>query len=247
MDADEVRLAEQWIELAARHAQLLLHLRGGWELVVVDDAHAERPGATSHAAPDATETHDAQRGATDVVPEQHVDRPAGKGAAADETVGLEQPAAGRHQQGEGEIGGGVVEDSGRVGDHDAVPGGGGDVDVVVADRHVGDDLEPGGAQDLLADRIHQLGDHALRSLRRLPQRLDRVSVLVGKQAQLGRLPQQGRAGLEDRVRQHDHRPRFAQGCNPSCAAMGLRASRTVATCSSKGTPSSSAPVSSSSR
>ena len=51
------------------------------------------------------------------------------------------PRRGEDQE-EGEVGGGLVEHPGRVAHRDAELGGGGDVDVVVAHRDVGDDLQP---------------------------------------------------------------------------------------------------------
>ena len=164
VDADEVRLAEQRVEVGARHAELALDLLRRRHLVVVDDAHSEAARPPRHAAPDPAETDDAERRAADVVAEQHVDRPAAEGAAADEVVSLQHPAAGCHQEREGEVGRGVVEDTGGVGDHHAVPRGGGHVDVVEADRHVGDDLQPWCAEHLIADCVHQLADHPLRAL-----------------------------------------------------------------------------------
>src|SRR5207249_11451336 len=72
---------------------------------------------------------------------------------------------------------------------------------------------------------------------------------VGRISQdLGRLGQDRGAGVEDGMHQQDSGPPAgAHGFSPSSCAIGFRASRTNSTCSSKGTPSTSAPATSSSR
>src|SRR5439155_7885088 len=65
------------------------------------------------------------------------------------------------------------------------------------------------------------------------------------------LCEQGRTRIEEVMHEQNlrlaRRGRSAQGFNPSSWAIGLRASRTFSTCSSKGMPSDSAPATSSSR
>src|SRR4051812_38233686 len=74
----------------------------------------------------------------------HERSPAVKAAFADEAVAFGYAAGGGHEECEGEVGGGIGEDAGGVGDGYAPAGGFGNVYIVVAYGHVGDDLEVGG-------------------------------------------------------------------------------------------------------
>src|SRR5207253_294788 len=73
----------------------------------------------------------------------HEGTPAVEAAFADEAIALGYAAGGCHEEGEGEVGGGVGEDAWGVGDGYAPAGGFGNDDVVVAYGHVCDDLEVG--------------------------------------------------------------------------------------------------------
>ena len=75
-------------------------------------------------------------------------------------LGVGRPPRRREDQEEREIGGGLVEHPWRVADRDPELGRGGDVDVVVAHRHVGDDLQPRHArpQDVGVDPIGEDAD-----------------------------------------------------------------------------------------
>ncbi len=68
--------------------------------------------------------------------------------------GLGNAARGRHQQRPAEVGSGFIEHIGRVGDHDAGAGGGVDIDVVIANRHVGDRFQARARGEQL--RVHPL-------------------------------------------------------------------------------------------
>src|SRR6202012_2175348 len=76
-------------------------------------------------------------------------------AGEDQPPPRAQPPAGGEDQGEGEVGGRVVEDAGRVGDDDAAPGAGGEVDVVEADGDVAEaaQLRAGGIDELVVDAV----------------------------------------------------------------------------------------------
>ena len=101
--------------------------------------HPEAGGAPGDRLADPPEADDPERravdvGAEDSWPGSHVCQSPLR-ANGDR---LGEPARRRHQQREGEVGGGVGQRVGRVADRDAARGGGVDVDVVVADRVVGD-------------------------------------------------------------------------------------------------------------
>ena len=73
----------------------------------------------------------------------------------DVALAFRDAARGAHQQREGKVGGGVGEDTGRIPDRQLAGGGGGDVDIVKAHRHLADDLE-------LRGGIHQFGIDLVR-------------------------------------------------------------------------------------
>src|SRR5207302_1448807 len=138
--------------------------------VVIEDAHAEAETAASDRAADPAEADHAEGLAVDVGAPQEVPFPRLPLSGARIGVGLDDPAGGGHQQREGEIGGGLGEDVGRVGDDDAASGGGGDVDVVVADGDVRDDLQVGRrGQHLVIDGGDDVADQAVLALKPLDE------------------------------------------------------------------------------
>ena len=96
-----------------------------------------RPGGPT-ARPMRPQPDDAHGRAGHVVAEEAVDRPAraSRRRAGARSASVVRPP-GHEGQGEGQVGRALVEHPGRVADGDAELGGGGDVDVVVADGHVG--------------------------------------------------------------------------------------------------------------
>src|SRR5205823_8179009 len=102
--------------------------------------HAKAGGAASDRATDATETDEAERGRVHVDTEEVADVEAGPATAAQVGLGVGGAARRGEEQQEGEVGGGLVEHTRRVAHRDAEVACGGDVDVVVAHRHVGNDL-----------------------------------------------------------------------------------------------------------
>ena len=83
---------------------------------------------------------------------------------------------GAEDQRQRQVGGGVVEHAGGVGDGDTAAGGGPEVDVVVADGDVGDaaQLRAGGVEELVVDAIVQQGEHGVGAGDQ-PQQLSRVA------------------------------------------------------------------------
>jgi hypothetical protein len=160
-----VGFAEEGRQVSGGRVQLALDSGVGLDRIVVEHAHAESLGPTRHRAPDPAETDDAQCLAVDVGPPQQSPSPGLPLAGADVGVGFHDAPAGRHEQSPGEVGGGLGEDVGRVGDDDAMTAGGRHVDVVEAHGHVGDDLQPGrGLQQLFVDRRDDVTDQTGPSL-----------------------------------------------------------------------------------
>ena len=136
---------------------------------------------------DAAVADDPERGAVHVDAQEVADVEPGPAALAEVGLGIGRPPRRREQQEEGEIGGGLVEHPWRVADRDPELGSGGDVDVVVAHGHVGDDLQPRRArpQDVGVDAIGEDAD-------------DRVDV-TGRGAQVGGGPGLVAGALHDLV------------------------------------------------
>ena len=84
----------------------------------------------------------------------------GQRFAAQVGLGVVQKTRGREDQCEREVGGAVVEHAGRVAHDDSVLACRRDVDVVVADRDVGDDLQPGSRARRQHAGVDAVGEHA---------------------------------------------------------------------------------------
>src|SRR5216683_6111313 len=245
---DEVGLRKQPVQVDTGSGQLLLSV--GWEglWVVVEDAHVEAFGTVRNASSDAADADEAERGIENIGTEHHVDRPPLELPLAREVVSLDHPPRRRHQKRECEIRRGVVEHARRVRDHYLVGGRGSHVDVVETDRDVADDLQTRSGKHRLANWIHQLAHDANTALRRLPDAHFVERPVGWIRHHFRRLGEDRRPWIEDWM--HEEHPRLApraHGFRPNSCAIGLRASRTISTCSSKGIPSDSAPAMSSSR
>ncbi len=120
---------------------------------------------------DAAIADDTEHRAVHVDAQEVADVEPGPAALAEVGLGVGRPPRRREQQEEGEIGGGLVEHPRRVADRDPELGSGGEVDVVVAHGHVGDDLQPRRArpQDVGVDAIGEDADHRVHVGDRGPQ------------------------------------------------------------------------------
>ena len=108
----------------------------------VDDLHPERARPRRDGAADLAVADDPERLALQPAAEHEVDRPRPRLARADQPLALPHPARDREQQRDREVGRRVGQDAGRVRDDHAARAGRVHVDVVVADRDVGDDAQP---------------------------------------------------------------------------------------------------------
>ena len=164
MDRDEVRLAQQVVELAPLGGRGVG--RRLVEDVVPEDVHAEGVHAAGDLAADPPEADHAEGFALRVVGERGLALAAAPGAAA--VVGLEAHQTAREHQHErgGEVGDGVVEHARRVAERDAVGGEEVDIEGVVADRGGGDDLELGrGGEQFVVHADQRVEQDAVRSRR----------------------------------------------------------------------------------
>jgi len=130
--------------------------------VLVDDTHVEAERAPSHGAPDSPEPHDSEGLAVDVRAPEEVPLPAVPLARACEAVGLHDAPGGGHQEGPREIRRRLGKDVRCIGDDHAAAASRRDVDVVVADRDIGDHFHGGRRrEDLVVDRADDVADEAV--------------------------------------------------------------------------------------
>ena len=137
VDGDEVRFAEDAVELAAFDTEGSRTLFGN-EGVVAQDAHLKANGAAGDFATDISKPKDAERLAADFDAEEAGASPL---AGMHGSIGGRNVASHRHQQGNGVLGGGDGIALGGVDDDDATFGGSIEVDIVDADTGAADDLE----------------------------------------------------------------------------------------------------------
>ena len=142
VEADHVRGLGHLRELQAARTEVALGVRIR-RARCVDDLRSERAGHLRVAAADPAHADDADGGAAQLEPAVGGGVPALPAALAQVALGVAHPPAGRERQREGELGGRLGQDAGRVGHRHPALAAGVEVDVVVADREVRDNLEAG--------------------------------------------------------------------------------------------------------
>ena len=137
--------------------------------VVIDHLHPEAErAALRDALPDPAHAEHAERRAVDIAAGEEVDGPLGPIAAAQVMLALGDAPRRREQKREAEVGGRLVEDAGRVRERDAAFSAGGEVDVVVADRHARDGAQRRAAlEHRVVDRIRARDEGAFLALQPL--------------------------------------------------------------------------------
>ncbi len=140
-----------------------------------------------------------------LAPEQVVHVPAPAGATADHALALAEPAHDHQDQRHRDVGRGVGEHAGRIGDEHPAGGAGGDVDVVVAHGDVRDDaqLRPGGVEEGVVDPIAQQRHDRVGARDRRVQLVDRKRSLLHVRVHLAGLAQQLEGRLGHAARHHD--------------------------------------------
>ena len=125
-----------------------------------------KPNGTALAATacPVTVANDAQCLPVQFVAEHEVQRPAFPAATPDQTIAFTDAAGDVHDERPGKVGGCLGQHFRRVGDDDAAGGRRRDVDIVVADRHVRDYLQPrSGVHYVCREHIRQQTHHAFLS------------------------------------------------------------------------------------
>jgi len=162
MEGDEVRLAEQILQVPVLRCEFLLDL-GGWPAgVVIEDAHGEPAGTAGQGLPDSAEAHDAEGLVMDVLTQHHERPPDPRGTGAEETVAFCDTPGRRHHQGKRGVRSSLGQDLRGVGGKDSMPCAGVHIDVVEAHGVVRHDLElgPGGIQELVVDPVGEERDRS---------------------------------------------------------------------------------------
>ena len=110
VEAHDVGLGEEVVELAVLDAEHSLVLGRQALALRVENAHVERPGPARQGAADAAETEDAERCAADVLAHELLLGPAAAPApGSDVAVALDDPPPYGEQQRESEVGGGPID------------------------------------------------------------------------------------------------------------------------------------------
>ncbi|MNZ60895.1 hypothetical protein D3C78_789710 [compost metagenome] len=159
--ADEIGLAEQFVEAAVARGELLFQFRLA-VVAVVEHLHAEAEvPAPGDGCADAAEAEDAELLAVHVDAELRGVDGALPLAGLGPGVQLGGASSGAQQQGEAEVGGGFGEHVGGVGQWDAALVEIGDVVVVVAHRDAGDHFQLAGLLQLFRAQRAADADHAV--------------------------------------------------------------------------------------
>ena len=201
----EIALGEEFLERDKLHAD---HSRFGIGLdVITEQSHVESGGAPGDRAADAATAEDAERLVEHIMAPNTPPEP---GAHVEMTD--VHPPGQRQQQREGEVGHGLVEQPGRIGDHDARSSGSGHVDGVVADAPAGNDLQPGGGaggENRAGEFVHA-GEHGIDVRKQFEQLLGRAGAGFGGHHHLAtgvaQPPQGGGAHFVHRPRRDKHLP-----------------------------------------
>ena len=194
LHARELRGTDQVARLG-RERNVQRHVVGALEQLVKGRAtapavqqhfHAKAPRPLRQRTADAPGAHDAERATGHVQTHAQPGRPADKGARAHVAVRPGDAASGGQQQREGQVRGRVGQHVGRIGDRDAEPLGGGQVDVVGAHRHVRDDPQAiAGRQHRLVDPVAEQAQEAVDAADLLGSPPLHVQARALEQAQAG--------------------------------------------------------------
>jgi hypothetical protein len=204
VERDEVGLAQQGGQVDAARVKVTLGRRVGGHRVLVEHAHPEAPAPPRHRAADAAEADHAQGLAVHVAAQERHVLPLLESALAQVTVGFHHATRGGHQEGPREVGGGVGQHVGGVGDHHAPLGAGRHVDVVEADRDVGDDAQVRArVQQRLIDRLADHADQPLLAAQAREQLRARHRRVRAVRVDLGAAPGHLDGGLGDQPGDED--------------------------------------------
>ena len=192
MDRHEIALLQQRVHrrIGGVHRTRRFRLLPGTS---VEDAAAEAAQHACKCGPDATQPDDPHGTAVDVAsghPHRSPNRPC---TALDRIRAFGQAARSGQKQGNCQLRGRFGEDTRRVPQDDAPFTQRGHVHMVVADRHSGDDPQPGSSrvQQLVVDRVRQQTVEAVCALHPFQQRAAFDRLLA--------VPVAGVATLQDRI------------------------------------------------
>ena len=159
---DKIRLAQKRRQIDSSAAELLF----GFQIATaigVEDAHVEACGAFGDFEADSSEADNAECGMVNVTPKKGERIPRPPTSLAYDALSFSESPSNSEDQSESEVRRGFSEHPWRVGEHNASPRERRHVDVIVAHRHIGDDLELGCViEEFVVDAF---GDHAQQGVR----------------------------------------------------------------------------------
>jgi hypothetical protein len=140
IDRKELALREHVLRSGVEdRAQLLI--RGKAPAIGVVDFHIESASPPGHSLANAAHAKDPEMLAGDMGPEHSGRRPARPGCLPDHPLAFMGPSGSAQHQKHRDVRGSIRQDVGRVGHDDAARLGGGGVDMFIADREGGDNLD----------------------------------------------------------------------------------------------------------
>jgi hypothetical protein len=132
----------------------------------------------------------------------------GSAVRANVAIALGDAARSGHQKGEGKVGGRIGQDARRVSDGNAAGRAGRHIDVVEADREVGDDFEAGTRpiQELIVNALGKQGQDAVATLDGPKELVSRRLHLLLPDTRVAGFENRPEAVIGDRPRDEDPRP-----------------------------------------
>ena len=142
IDRNNIRLAEQRVEISEARAELCLHPFRQAVAVVIDHADAKAVGAPCNRPANATHADDAKCLAVHTVAQHPAWLPAVPLAGTDELLTLAQPTRDRQDQRHRHICGVLGQNARCVGDEDLAFARGVKINVIHPDTEIGDEFQP---------------------------------------------------------------------------------------------------------
>ena len=141
VNADEIGLLQQFVHRNMRKVIGCLFLWRKALAIVVQDLHVEAAGPPRHCFANPARANQSECGMVNLGAAEEQRSPVRKFARPYITFRLGHAARRRNQQAECQVRRCVGEDARRIGDCDPKTSSGRDIDVIIANRHIGDQLQ----------------------------------------------------------------------------------------------------------
>jgi hypothetical protein len=141
VETDKVGAREKSVHIGEFAVKRFYDVLGRTHRVRVEHFHLKTQSAASDGTPDAAETDNTESFAPNIRTTKLVEIPTLPVSGTSQGFTLVEAASDGEKKSPGKIGGGFVENTGRVGGDDTTLGAGVNVDIVEPDGYVGDDAE----------------------------------------------------------------------------------------------------------